>query len=156
MGLGITHTGVRELCALLYSILGMNIIKWYHNRTPLESHLICLRQDKLLSFPHPHRVMLRLRGVVLISLKIKLAGVIRCDWLALPVTAARRRLQLDIEDHSWVMPNMVAVVMRSRGNTNICFQRTHISNKGVCSPTVRIIAFQAIDPGSTPGRRMYL
>ncbi len=23
----------------------------------------------------------------------------------------------------------------------------------VCSPTVRIIAFQAIDPGSTPGRR---
>ncbi|BBN16494.1 hypothetical protein MPTK1_7g06800 [Marchantia polymorpha subsp. ruderalis] len=24
---------------------------------------------------------------------------------------------------------------------------------GVCSPTVRIIAFQAIDPGSTPGRR---
>jgi hypothetical protein len=25
----------------------------------------------------------------------------------------------------------------------------------VCSPTVRIIAFQAIDPGSTPGRRIY-
>ncbi len=25
---------------------------------------------------------------------------------------------------------------------------------GVCSPTVRIIAFQAIDPGSTPGRRI--
>ncbi|GLJ19520.1 hypothetical protein SUGI_0352420 [Cryptomeria japonica] len=24
---------------------------------------------------------------------------------------------------------------------------------GVCSPTVRIIAFQAIDPGSTPGKR---
>ena len=24
----------------------------------------------------------------------------------------------------------------------------------VCSPTVRIIAFQAIDPGSTPGRRI--
>lgn len=23
----------------------------------------------------------------------------------------------------------------------------------VCSPTVRIIAFQAIDPGSTPGKR---
>ena len=27
-------------------------------------------------------------------------------------------------------------------------------NKSVCSPTVRIIAFQAIDPGSTPGRRI--
>ncbi len=26
----------------------------------------------------------------------------------------------------------------------------------VCSPTVRIIAFQAIDPGSTPGRRTFL
>ena len=26
----------------------------------------------------------------------------------------------------------------------------------VCSPTVRIIAFQAIDPGSTPGRRNYV
>ncbi len=26
----------------------------------------------------------------------------------------------------------------------------------VCSPTVRIIAFQAIDPGSTPGRRITL
>jgi hypothetical protein len=26
----------------------------------------------------------------------------------------------------------------------------------VCSPTVRIIAFQAIDPGSTPGRRIFL
>ena len=26
----------------------------------------------------------------------------------------------------------------------------------VCSPTVRIIAFQAIDPGSTPGKRMFL
>ena len=25
----------------------------------------------------------------------------------------------------------------------------------VCSPTVRIIAFQAIDPGSTPGRRIF-
>ena len=27
-------------------------------------------------------------------------------------------------------------------------------DKSVCSPTVRIIAFQAIDPGSTPGRRI--
>jgi hypothetical protein len=27
------------------------------------------------------------------------------------------------------------------------------SQTSVCSPTVRIIAFQAIDPGSTPGRR---
>jgi hypothetical protein len=26
-------------------------------------------------------------------------------------------------------------------------------HESVCSPTVRIIAFQAIDPGSTPGRR---
>ena len=25
----------------------------------------------------------------------------------------------------------------------------------VCSPTVRIIAFQAIDPGSTPGKRKF-
>jgi hypothetical protein len=30
---------------------------------------------------------------------------------------------------------------------------THI--RSVCSPTVRIIAFQAIDPGSTPGRRSH-
>lgn len=28
--------------------------------------------------------------------------------------------------------------------------------RSVCSPTVRIIAFQAIDPGSTPGRRTFL
>ncbi len=28
-----------------------------------------------------------------------------------------------------------------------------LEKKSVCSPTVRIIAFQAIDPGSTPGRR---
>ena len=28
-------------------------------------------------------------------------------------------------------------------------------DKSVCSPTVRIIAFQAIDPGSTPGRRIF-
>ena len=27
--------------------------------------------------------------------------------------------------------------------------------QSVCSPTVRIIAFQAIDPGSTPGKRNY-
>jgi hypothetical protein len=27
--------------------------------------------------------------------------------------------------------------------------------QSVCSPTVRIIAFQAIDPGSTPGKRIY-
>ena len=26
--------------------------------------------------------------------------------------------------------------------------------QSICSPTVRIIAFQAIDPGSTPGRRI--
>jgi hypothetical protein len=31
-----------------------------------------------------------------------------------------------------------------------------VHNKSVCSPTVRIIAFQAIDPGSTPGRRIFL
>jgi hypothetical protein len=29
-------------------------------------------------------------------------------------------------------------------------------HQSVCSPTVRIIAFQAIDPGSTPGRRNFL
>ena len=28
-----------------------------------------------------------------------------------------------------------------------------LSTISVCSPTVRIIAFQAIDPGSTPGKR---
>ena len=28
-----------------------------------------------------------------------------------------------------------------------------VSIQRVCSPTVRIIAFQAIDPGSTPGKR---
>ena len=28
------------------------------------------------------------------------------------------------------------------------------NQQGVCSPTVRIIAFQAIDPGSTPGKRI--
>ena len=29
-------------------------------------------------------------------------------------------------------------------------------HESVCSPTVRIIAFQAIDPGSTPGKRNFL
>ena len=29
-----------------------------------------------------------------------------------------------------------------------------LSTISVCSPTVRIIAFQAIDPGSTPGKRI--
>jgi hypothetical protein len=29
----------------------------------------------------------------------------------------------------------------------------YVCQESVCSPTVRIIAFQAIDPGSTPGRR---
>ena len=28
-----------------------------------------------------------------------------------------------------------------------------LTSNSVCSPTVRIIAFQAIDPGSTPGKR---
>jgi hypothetical protein len=36
-----------------------------------------------------------------------------------------------------------------------CFinSSSELISSGVCSPTVRIIAFQAIDPGSTPGRR---
>lgn len=30
-----------------------------------------------------------------------------------------------------------------------------VNRVSVCSPTVRIIAFQAIDPGSTPGKRIF-
>nr|GMC46984.1 hypothetical protein MARPO_0199s0011 [Ipomoea batatas] len=35
------------------------------------------------------------------------------------------------------------------------YQTLARNSNGVCSPTVRIIAFQAIDPGSTPGKRRH-
>nr|GMC49387.1 hypothetical protein MARPO_0199s0011 [Ipomoea batatas]GMC51293.1 hypothetical protein MARPO_0199s0011 [Ipomoea batatas] len=35
------------------------------------------------------------------------------------------------------------------------YQTLGMNSNGVCSPTVRIIAFQAIDPGSTPGKRRH-
>nr|GFA43413.1 hypothetical protein [Tanacetum cinerariifolium] len=42
--------------------------------------------------------------------------------------------------------------LEDKNDSNL--HKWEIEHRGVCSPTVRIIAFQAIDPGSTPGKRI--